>query len=52
VFRVLAALTIAAGVLCIIAALWIPAAWWQLALTGLFLLVAGAALGGQTLDRQ
>jgi hypothetical protein len=49
-FRLLAALTIAAGVLCLIAALWIPAAWWQLAITGLLLLVSGGALIGAKID--
>ncbi len=35
------ALAIGAGVLCLVSALWIPQAWWQLAATGLLLIVAG-----------
>jgi uncharacterized membrane protein HdeD (DUF308 family) len=35
------ALAIGAGVVCLVGAIWAPQAWWQLAVTGLLLIVAG-----------
>lgn len=44
-------LAVAMAIVCLIAAIWIPALWWQLVVTGLLLLVAGGALLGQEMKQ-
>ena len=41
------ALALGAGIVCLVAAIWIPDHWWQLGATAVLLIVAGAALAGQ-----